>query len=81
MPGSQLFQASLFPINSRTARRAAARIAFQTRAVADQSKIPAFSASFAFVALGAGFGAFLGGGMLGVDARVGAVVLLQQIRR
>src|SRR5215510_15947638 len=40
-------------------RRAAASIAFQARAVANEREVAAFAAGLAFVALGLGFGALL----------------------
>src|SRR6266545_5033145 len=46
---------------SATPRRAPTRIALQARTVAHQREVAAFAAGFAFVALGLGFGAFLGG--------------------
>src|SRR5262249_9028159 len=66
---------------STTPRRAAARVALQTRAVAHQGKVPALAARFALVALGARFGAFLRRGRLGVRARVGPSELLERLRR
>ena len=65
----------------RTPRGAPARVALQARAVAHQREISALAAGFAFVAFGAGFGAFFRRGLLGVGARVGPVHLLQRLRR
>jgi hypothetical protein len=67
-------------LDSATPRRASARIALHTSAVPHQRKIPTLAAGFAFVAFGAGFGAFFGGGRLGVDARVGPGEMLERLR-
>jgi hypothetical protein len=57
------------PPASTTPRRAPARVALQTRAVAHQGKIPALAAGLALVARNARLGAVFGGG-LGVGACV-----------
>jgi hypothetical protein len=64
----------------RTARCTSARIAFEACAVAHQGEVAAIAAGFAFVALGAGFGAFLGRGLAGVDAGVGKGERVQRMR-
>ena len=68
----------------RTPRRAAARIALQTRAVAHQREIPALAAHFAFVAFGFRLGTAFGGGRFGVGAGVEAVLeraMFERLRR
>src|SRR6516162_1537829 len=64
---------------SAAPRRASARIAFETRAVAHEREVAAFAAGLALVAARFGFGAFLRRRGLGMGARFGAV--LQFLRR
>src|SRR5437763_15951919 len=65
---------------SRTPRGAPARVALHAGAVAHQREVAAFAAGFALVALGAGFGAFLGCGLLGVSLGVGPVERVELLR-
>jgi len=64
------------PRESRTPRRAPARIALQTSAVPHQREIQALRAHLALIALGLGLGAAFGGGEFGVDAGFGEVLEL-----
>src|SRR5437764_5202056 len=65
----------------RTPRGAPARVALHAGAVAHQGEVAAFAAGFALVALGAGFGALLGCGLLGVSLGVGPVERVELLRR
>src|SRR5438477_5364797 len=65
---------------SRTPRGASARVALHAGAVAHQGEVAAFAAGFALVALGAGFGALLGRGLLGVGLGVGPVERIELLR-
>jgi hypothetical protein len=76
-PGTTAIPADFY---LRTARCTSARIAFEACAVAHQGEVAAIAAGFAFIALGAGFGAFLGRGLAGVDAGVGKGERVQRMR-
>src|ERR1700730_18366568 len=77
--GSSLYRVSARELLSRTPRRAAARIALQTRAVPHQREIQALRAHLALIALRLGLGAAFGGDGFGVG--LGPLHLLERLGR